>query len=313
MKRTRDIIGQLSPKDTGRLRLHSVVVPNDTGGVQKALDRMQARAEAMDVAAWKIYTPWGPTGKGWFLDDPELGIPVIEKARSLGVKTICAHKGLPLFGFERAKASPRDIGVVAAAYPDMNFVVYHSGWYPGHARGRVRPRERRTRRQLLVKSLLDNGVKPNTNVYAELGSTWRNLMSDTTQAAHVLGKLMKYCGEDNVLWGTDCIWTGSPQPQIVAFRAFKMDPQFAQQYGYPLLTDEVEAQGLRPERRAPLRRRSRRRRRAGSTRTRSSRLRSAWSDLDGATHEPRYASRGPTDRAGMLRWFAQNGGRWQLG
>ena len=80
---------------------------------------------------------------------------------------------------------------------------------------------------VLIKSVQDNGVQPNTNVYAELGSTWRNIMSDPTQAAHLLGKLLKYCGEDNVLWGTDCIWTGSPQPQIAAFRAFKIDPQFA--------------------------------------------------------------------------------------
>ena len=33
----------------------------------------------------------------------------------------------------------------------------------------------------------DNGVGSNANVYAELGSTWRNLMTNTTQAAHLLG------------------------------------------------------------------------------------------------------------------------------
>ena len=312
MKRTRDIIGQLSPKDNGRLRLHSVVVPNDTPGVQYALDRMQARAEAMDVAAWKIYTPWGPNGKGWFLDDPVLGIPIIEKARSVGVKTICAHKGLPLFGFEREKASPRDIGVVAKAYPDMNFVVYHSGWYPGTREGAYDPANAELGVNSLVKSLLDYNVKPNTNVYAEMGSTWRNLISDTTQAAHVLGKLLKHCGEDNVLWGTDCIWTGSPQPQIAAFRAFKMDPQFAQQYGYPLLTNDVKRKvfGLNAARLYgvdPVAQKCR------IEKDEVDKLRSSWLDLDGATHEPRYASRGPTDRAGMQRWFANNGGRWQLG
>jgi predicted TIM-barrel fold metal-dependent hydrolase len=280
--------------------------------LQPQLDRMQARAEAMDVAAWKIYTPWGPTGQGWFLDDEKLGIPVIEKARSVGVKTICAHKGLPLFGFERAKASPRDIGVVAAAYPDMNFVVYHSGWYPGTREGPYDAANAELGVNSLVKSLLDNGVKPNTNVYAEMGSTWRNLMSDTTQAAHVLGKLLKYCGEDNLLWGTDCIWTGSPQPQIVAFRTFKMDPQFAQQYGYPLLTGEIKRKvfGLNAARLYGVDAEAERCRIGADE---IDKLKSAWLDLDGDTHEPRYVSRGPTDRAGMLKWFASNGGRWQLG
>ena len=47
-----------------------------------------------------------------------------------------------------------------------------------------------------------NGVARNANVYAELGSTWRFVMRDPTTAAHLLGKLLKHIGEDNVLWGT---------------------------------------------------------------------------------------------------------------
>ena len=309
MKRTRDIMNQLSPADAGRLRLHSVVVPN-AGTLQFALDRMQARAEAMDVAAWKVYTPYGPDGRGWALDD-DLGIPVLEQARRLGVRTICAHKGLPLFGFDRAAASPRDIGVVARLFPDMNFVVYHSGWYPGRREGPYNPATAEGV-DVLIKSLLDNGVKPNTNVYAELGSTWRNIMSDRTQAAHLLGKLMKYVGEDNVLWGTDCIWTGSPQPQIVAFRAFRMDPQFARQYEYPDLTPERKRKvfglnaarlyGVDPEVQT-----------CKIERDDVEKLREAWRDVEGDTHLLRWAPKGPTDRRGMLRWFAEHGGRWQLG
>ena len=65
---------------------------------------------------------------------------------------------------------------------------------------------------------------PGANVYAELGTTWRSVMGDTTQAAHLLGKLLLHVGEDNVLWGTDSIWYGSPQDQIQAFRAFEIRP-----------------------------------------------------------------------------------------
>jgi len=46
-------------------------------------------------------------------------------------------------------------------------------------------------------------------------------MSSPDEAAHVLGKLLSRVGEDRVLWGTDGIWYGSPQPQIMAFRAFQ--------------------------------------------------------------------------------------------
>ena len=138
--------------------------------------------------------------------------------------------------------------------------------------------------------MLDNGIEPNNNVYAELGSTWRNLMSSPTPAAHVLGKLVKHVGEDNVLWGTDCIWTGSPQPQIAAFRAFQIEPQFAQEHGYGLLTDAVKRKifglsaarlyGVDPEAA-----------RCRTTPDAVERLRQSWADVDGDSHEPRWAAR----------------------
>ncbi|MEO7560681.1 MAG: amidohydrolase family protein, partial [Nitrosospira sp.] len=81
----------------------------------------------------------------------------------------------------------------------------------------------------------------NSNVYAELGSTWRYLMRDPEAAAHALGKLLKYCGENNVLWGTDSIWYGSPQDQIQAFRAFQIAPELRAKYGYPEITPQLRA------------------------------------------------------------------------
>jgi len=43
------------------------------------------------------------------------------------------------------------------------------------------------------------------------------------------------------MWGTDAIWYGSPQPQIMAMRAFQISVEFQDRYGYPALTDEVKA------------------------------------------------------------------------
>ena len=65
-------------------------------------------------------------------------------------------------------------------------------------------------------------------------------MSDPDQAGHALGKLLQRVGEDRVLWGTDGIWYGSPQPQIMAFRAFQISAEHQERYGYPALTDEVK-------------------------------------------------------------------------
>ena len=56
-----------------------------------------------------------------------------------------------------------------------------------------------------------------------------------------MGKLFKHVGEDNVLWGTDSIWYGSPQDQIQAFRAFQIAPEFRSRFGYPEITPALRA------------------------------------------------------------------------
>jgi hypothetical protein len=60
----------------------------------------------------------------------------------------------------------------------------------------------------------------------------------------VLGKLLRYVGEDRVLWGTDSIWFGTPQDQIQAMRTFQISEELQERYGYPALTDEIKAKIL---------------------------------------------------------------------
>lgn len=221
-----------------RLFLHGKVNPNLPGD----MERMEELKSKWGIIAWKSYTQWGPDGTGYFLDDEKHGIPFIEKARALGVKIICVHKGLPFGKQSYEHSTCRDIGAVARRYPDMTFMLYHSGYDAALTEGAYDPANASAGVNALVKSLLDNGIKPNANVYCELGSTWRILMTrDPAQGAHVWGKLLKYVGENNVMWGTDCIWYGSPQDQIQAFRAFQISDELQQKCGYPKLTKELKA------------------------------------------------------------------------
>jgi hypothetical protein len=64
-------------------------------------------------------------------------------------------------------------------------------------------------------------------------------MRKPDEAAHVLGKLFKHVGENNVIWGTDSIWYGSPQDQIQAFRTFQIAPELRDKHGYPTMTPEL--------------------------------------------------------------------------
>jgi hypothetical protein len=104
----------------------------------------------------------------------------------------------------------------------------------------------------LIKSLRDAGIGPNGttrddpngvmtyhHVYAECGSAWPSLMvGRVEEAMHFWGKLLKYVGEDRIVWGTDCLWFGSPQPIIQAFRSFEISQEFQEKFGYPALTQE---------------------------------------------------------------------------
>lgn len=220
-----------------RLLLHGRVNPNQEGD----LEDMQRLAEQFGIAAWKTYTQWGPNGQGFFLTD-DIGERFIARAKQLGVRNIAIHKGLS-FGpqsFEHSVCS--DVGEAARRHPDINFIIYHSGLELSVEEGAFTPGAGKAAGiDVLCQSLLDAGVAPNANVYAELGSTWRMLMRDPNQAAHALGKLIRYCGENNVLWGTDSIWYGSPQDQIQAFRAFQISAEYRERFGYAELTPQLKA------------------------------------------------------------------------
>ncbi len=222
-----------------RLFLHAMVVPN-AGPEIAPLQLMRDAIERYPIAAWKCYTQWGPEGVGWELDSPDVGIPFIERARELGVRTICIHKGLLFPGFPEQYGRCADVGRAAARYPDMNFIIYHSGYEAGTTEGPYDPRRAERGVDTLIRSVEENGIGANRNVYAELGSTWRFVMRDPTTAAHLLGKLLKHIGHDNVLWGTDSIWYGSPQDQIQAFRSFRIAPELIEAHGYPELTPELK-------------------------------------------------------------------------
>jgi uncharacterized protein len=232
-----------------RVLLHAQALPN-VGRPEAALEGMAKAAGDHPVVAWKTFTHFPDgffgDGNGWWLDDHEAGVaqvggPFIRRAVELGLPTICTHKGL---GLGSRFASPQDVGPAAKAHGDANFVVYHSGFEASITEGPYTPATAHLGINRLIASMRSAGIGPNENVFAEIGSTWWYVMRYPTQAAHVLGKLLRYVGEDNVLWGTDCLFYGSPQPLIQALRAFEISEQFQERYGYPALTKDLKSKIL---------------------------------------------------------------------
>ena len=232
-----------------RVFLHAQALPN-VGTLEAALDAMEVTAQRYPVVAWKTFThfpaAFAGDGNGWWLDDHDpterrVAEPFIRKAVDLGLPTICIHKGLSLGS---PFASPEDVGPAAKRHPDARFVVYHSGFETGTVEGPYTDATSTVGTNRLITSIRRSGVGPNENVFAEIGSSWWWLMRYPTQAAHFLGKLLKYVGERNVLWGTDCLFYGSPQPLIQALRTFEISEEFQERYGYPKLTKELKARIL---------------------------------------------------------------------
>ncbi len=198
------------------------------------LEAMAEVAADFPVRAFKTYTHAG--GSPWRLDD-DTGDAYLDRVVELGVPIVAVHKGLS--GGD-PWSSPVDVGPAAARHRDVDLLVYHSGYENGVVEGAYDPSNPGGGIDRLVASVEAAGLGPGDNVHAELGSTWRNLMTRPDEAAHALGKLLVALGEDNILWGTDSIWYGSPQDQIEAFRAFQITPEFQERFGYPALTDEIK-------------------------------------------------------------------------
>ena len=237
MAHIRDEVNRLAGSQ--RMLAHGLATPQ-LG--RKDLEFMAMQAETLRVDAWKCYTGSCPVGfeQGWWMDDEKIAYPMLEQARKLGIPRICVHKGLPL-GPVPEYNHPRDLIKAAKDFPDLQFLVYHSG--------------------LLTSASIDEtfattGAIPWTtefcrlkqaepaiqNIYMELGSTFGQLVTaHPAVCAHLLGQIVEAFGVDHVVWGTDSIWSGSPQWQIEAFRRFHIPEQLIDKHGYLPLTREAKA------------------------------------------------------------------------
>jgi uncharacterized protein len=236
---TKEITAGLTGGGASRVLVENIIAPN-VGPVAATLEEMSSAVSVGPPAAFKVYTAWSPTGQGYSLEDPTIGLPTVQHAHDLGVKVFVAHKGLPLVNFDPAFNHPDDIVAVSRQFPDMQFVVYHAAWDPSQIEGPYNPNAT-IGIDTLLAALDRHGVPPNDNVWVDTATMWRQLLTTPDQAAHALGKLLSRVGAQRVMWGTDAIWYGSPEPQIMAMRTFEITPQFQEAYQYPALTSDLKA------------------------------------------------------------------------
>src|SRR5688572_2988841 len=234
MTHIRDEINRIT--QSRRMLAHGLITPQ-LG--QADLDFMDQQAASLKVDAWKDYTGAAPKGfdHGWFVDDEKIAYPMLERARKLGVKRVCLHKGLPL-GPVADYNHPRDVIKAARDFPDIDFLLYHAGLLGVTA---AKPSgEVPWTTEFCQMKKKEPGLR---NIYMELGSTFGQLVTtNPTACAHLVGQTIAAFGADHVLWGTDSIWYGTPQWQIEAFRRFEIPRELVDRHGYAPLTGAVKEQ-----------------------------------------------------------------------
>ena len=232
-------------RDAGSRRMlsHAIFTPGYPGWMEQ-VDRA---IKDLKPDSFKGYTIGDNTNKNlskhpWRMDDDKLVYPFYEKLLKAGYDKVCVHKGLFPPSVEQqfpqllAYSDVRDVGRAAKDWPQMTFVIYHGGY---RFAGGGKPEDawtqfEKTGRIEWVTDLADVPGKYGTNnVYADVGQLFaQTTIADPRVSAAMMGTLIRGLGADHVVWGTDAIWTGSPQWQIEALRRLEIPEDMQKQHGF---------------------------------------------------------------------------------
>jgi predicted TIM-barrel fold metal-dependent hydrolase len=213
-------------------------------------EQMEHEVKTYGIDSWKWYchTDPGRSGKGFALDDEKLTYPFYEKSKKLGLKTFSVHKGYSSQSLTLGHmANPADVEKAALDHPDLTFIIYHSALKhdpsePGfNEKGFYDPTTGDFAWHDVLMKIKQKHPKIN-NVYPEIGSAFGSLaIAHPQMAQHLIGKNVKHYGADHVIWGTDCLWWGSPQWVIDAFKRFQISDELCEKFGYKKLTKDDKA------------------------------------------------------------------------
>jgi uncharacterized protein len=222
-------------KDAGSRRMlsHAIFTPGYPGW----MEQVDKAIQELKPDSFKGYTIGDNTNKNlskhpWRLDDEKLVYPFYEKILKAGYDKVCIHKGLfppsveQQFPHLLAYSDVRDVGKAAKDWPKINFIIYHGGYrYAGG--GKVEDAWAQFEKTGRIEWVTDLSEVPSkfgvSNVYADVGQLFaQTTVAEPKVSAVMMGQLIRGLGADHVVWGTDAIWTGSPQWQIEALRRLEI-------------------------------------------------------------------------------------------
>jgi predicted TIM-barrel fold metal-dependent hydrolase len=224
-----------------RLMSHVIFTPGRPGWLEQVDAGLALKPDSA-----KGYTIGDNTHKElskypWRLDDEKVTYKAYEKFVKAGIKNVCVHKGLfppsveKQFPHLTAYASADDVGQAAKDWPQLNFIIYHGAYrHVGGDPAVALAEFERTGRIAWTSDLADIPAQYGvTNVYADVGQLFATTMvAQPRVAAALMGILIRGMGVERVNWGTDAVWTGSPQWQIEGLRRLEIPEDMQKKYGF---------------------------------------------------------------------------------
>lgn len=188
---------------------------------RRALDLMERQVKEFGAKAFKFYNTRYDYGAPleWRMDDPQIAFPVFEKAQQLGVNLIGVHKGVPLGPQPIEHTQTWDMDGAAVNFPDIDFVIFHVG-LP------------------FIDEVCWQLIR-HPNLHASLAATLNFIVRSPRQFAENLGKLLFWCGEDRIIYGSE-VSIFHPQWALEAFWNFELPQDLVEGYGYPQLTEQAK-------------------------------------------------------------------------
>ena len=257
----RDFVNKIAGSQ--RMIAHGQLYPG-----RRSLYFMEQQVAENRPDAWKGYTvatsargdndpPDSPL-KMWRLDDEQIAYPTYEfimrqrdqLRRHPGFRNICIHKGFSPAPIDQPEwGKPTDIPKASRDWPDLRFIIYHACFggmtpflWPQPGLDNINNKKLRNGEpDITWLTEFAQTCGRLRNVYAEIGSTFGGIVvTFPTVCAHLLGQLLKHFGEDKIVFGSDCVYYGSPQWQIEALWRFQIPEDARRQYGYPQLTERAK-------------------------------------------------------------------------
>ncbi|MGW3622929.1 amidohydrolase family protein [Streptomyces sp. NPDC000880] len=199
--------GALARKHPDRLITNIAFDPREG---EAGLDRLERTAEEWQPRGVKLYTAeWRGESKGYKLSDP-MAQDYLAKCAELGIRNIHLHKGPTVWPLNRDAFDVADVDHAATAFPQLNFIVEHSG----------------------LPRLEDFCwiATQEQNVYAGLSVVIPFIHSRPRYFAKVIGELLYWLDEDRITFGSDyAIW--SPKWLIEKFVDFQIPEDLQGEYG----------------------------------------------------------------------------------